>query len=278
MALVAEEEAMSVKRQCELLEVSRSSYYHCGADAMDKKAEDELLMREMDKIYLEEPTYGSRRMLDELKEKGLNVGRDRVRRLMREMGIEPIYPKPRLSQPGKGHKIYPYLLRNLEIEDPGHVWCSDITYIPLAGSHVYLTVVMDWASRYVISWRLSNSLDESFCVECLDDALLKEPPPKIFNTDQGSQYTGTTFTGRLKDAKIAISMDGRGRALDNRMVERLWRTVKYDDIHIRAYETMGQLHEGLKRFFHKYNTRSHQGLGGISPLEAYGRRSGRKAA
>jgi len=171
-----------------------------------------------------------------------------------------------------------YLLRNLEVEDPGHVWCSDITYIPLAGSHVYLTVVMDWASRYVISWRLSNSLDESFCVECLDEALLKELPPEIFNTDQGSQYTGTAFTDRLKAAGVSISMDGRGRALDNRMVERLWRTVKYDDIYIRAYETMGQLHEGLKRFFHKYNNRSHQGLGGISPQEAYSRRSGRKAA
>lgn len=278
MACVAEEEAMSVKRQCELLEVPRSSYYHRGVVEVDKDAEDELLMREMDRIYLEEPTYGSRRLLDQLKLMGHGVGRERVRRLMREMGIEPIYPKPRLSQPGKGHKIYPYLLRNLQISNPGHVWCSDITYIPLSGSHVYLTVVMDWASRYVISWRLSNSLDESFCVECLDEALLKEPPPEIFNTDQGSQYTGTAFTDRLKDAKIAISMDGRGRSIDNRMVERLWRTVKYDDIYIRAYETMNQLREGLKRFFHKYNNRPHQGLDGISPLEAYSRRSGRKVA
>jgi len=277
MAFVDEAGPMSKKRQCELLDVPRSSLYH-SRRVPDKRAQDELLMREMDEIYLEEPTYGSRRLLDQLKLLGHEVGRDRVRRLMREMGIEPIYSKPRLSQPGKGHKIYPYLLRNLEIEAPGHVWCSDITYIPLAGTHVYLTVVMDWASRYVISWRLSNSLDESFCVECLDEALLKEPPPQIFNTDQGSQYTGTAFTDRLKAARVRISMDGRGRALDNRMVERLWRTVKYDDIYIRAYETMGQLHEGLKRFFHKYNNRSHQGLGGISPLEAYSRRFGRKAA
>ena len=202
---------MSVKRQCELLEVSRSSFYHRGADAVDKKAEDELLMREMDKIYLEEPTYGSRRLVDQLKLLGHDVGRDRVRRLMREMGIEPIYSKPRLSQPGKGHKIYPYLLRNLEVEEPGHVWCSDITYIPLLSGHVYLTVVMAWASRYVISWRLSNSLDESFCVECLDEALLKKPPPEIFNTDQGSQYTGSAFTDRLKAAGVRISMDGRDR-------------------------------------------------------------------
>jgi len=277
MAFVDEAGPMSKKRQCELLDVPRSSLYH-SRRVPDKRAQDELLMREMDEIYLEEPTYGSRRLLDQLKLLGHEVGRDRVRRLMREMGIEPIYSKPRLSQPGKGHKIYPYLLRNLEIEAPGHVWCSDITYIPLAGTHVYLTVVMDWASRYVISWRLSNSLDESFCVECLDEALLKEPPPQIFNTDQGSQYTGTAFTDRLKAARVRISMDGRGRALDNRMVERLWRTVKYDDIYIRAYETMGQLHEGLKCFFHKYNNRSHQGLGGISPLEAYSRRYGRKAA
>jgi len=268
---------MSIKRQCELLEVPRSSFYH-GSTVPDKRAGDELLMRELDRVYLEEPTYGSRRLCDQLKLMGHKVGRDRIRRLMREMGIEPIYSKPRLSQPGPGHKIYPYLLRHLQIEDPGHVWCSDITYIPLLGGHVYLTVVMDWASRYVISWRLSNSLDEGFCVECLDEALLREPPPEIFNTDQGSQFTGTAFTDRLKSAGVRISMDGRGRALDNRMVERLWRTVKYDDIYIRAYETMDQLREGLKRFFHKYNTRSHQGLGGASPLDAYSRRSGRKAA
>ncbi len=277
MAFVAEEESMSIKRQCELLEVPRSSYYH-GSLEPDKRTEDELLMGEMDRIYLEEPTYGSRRLVDELKLTGHDVGRDRIRRLMTEMGIEPIYPKPRLSQPGKGHKIYPYLLRNLEITDPGHVWCTDITYIPMLGSHVYLTVVMDWASRYVISWRLSNSLDESFCVECLDEALLKEPPPQICNSDQGSQFTGTAFTDRLKAAGVRISMDGRGRALDNRMVERLWRTVKYDDIYIRAYETMDQLREGLKRFFHKYNTRSHQGLVGLSPMEAYSRPTRRQAA
>ena len=273
---------MSVKRQCELLEVPRSSYYDRIGGRVDlrtsKQAQDELLMREMDRIYMEEPTYGSRRLLDELKLMGYEVGRDRVRRLMREMGIEPIYPKPRLSQPGKGHKIYPYLLRNLDIVDPGHVWCTDITYIPLLGSHVYLSVVMDWASRYVISWRLSNSLDESFCVECLAEALEKEPPPKICNSDQGSQFTGTAFTDKLKDAGVLISMDGRGRALDNRMVERLWRTVKYDDIYIRAYETMGQLHEGLNRFFQKYNNRSHQGLDRTSPLEAYRRYTRKKAA
>lgn len=277
MAFVAKKKKLSIARQCALLKVSRSSFYH-RTNQTEKAVEDEQLMREMDKIHLEEPTYGKRRMCGELSKKGYAVGVDRVAALMRRMGIEPIYPKPRLSQPGKGHKIYPYLLRDLEITDPGHVWCSDITYIPLMNGHVYLTVVMDWASRYVISWRLSNSLDESFCVECLEEALLKEPPPEIFNTDQGSQYTGKAFTGTLKDARIRISMDGRGRALDNRMVERLWRTVKYDDIYIRAYETMDQLRAGLKRFFQKYNTRSHQGLDEASPMEVYNRRYGRKAA
>ncbi len=269
--------SMSIARQCALLDVSRSSYYHQGP-VSDRCVEDEMFMLELDKIYLEEPTYGSRRLCDELKARGYEVGRDRVRRLMQQMGLEPIYPKPRLTQPGKGHKVYPYLLRNLEIERPGHVWCSDITYIPLLNDHVYLAAVMDWASRYVISWRLSNSLDESFCVECLDEALLKEPRSEIFNTDQGSQYTGSAFTGRLKEADIRISMNGRGRALDNRMIERLWRTVKYDDVYIRAYETMDQLREGLKRFFHKYNTRPHQGLGGSSPLEVYSRRERKQAA
>ena len=277
MALVAEAEAMSIKRQCELLEVSRSSYYHSSGQA-PKRAMDEQLMRELDRIFLEEPTYGSRRLCDQLKLRGYAVGRDRVRALMAEMGLAPIYPKPRLSQRGKGHKIYPYLLRNLPIEEPGHVWCSDITYIPLGSTHVYLTVVMDWASRYVISWRLSNSLEESFCVECLQEALWKEPPPEIFNTDQGSQYSSEAFTTELKKAEIRISMDGRGRALDNRMVERLWRTVKYDDIYIRAYETMPQLREGLRRFFEKYNHRPHQGLEGRSPAEVHRRPKRRRAA
>ena len=166
MAFVAEEEQMSIKHQCDLLEVPRSSFYHSkGENKTNKTKKDEDLMKQLDRIYLEEPTYGSRRLRDELKLMGENVSRDRVRYLMRVMGIRAIYPEPRLTIPGKGHKIYPYLLRDLDIEHPGHVWCSDITYIPLESGHVYLTVVMDWASRYVISWRLSNSLDESFCVE-----------------------------------------------------------------------------------------------------------------
>ena len=251
---------MSLQKQCKLLGVPRSSYYHKPKRAISKLDEMLMLMQAMDRIYLEEPTYGCRRIRDELSKLGHHVGRKRVRRLMDKMGIEPIYPKPRLSTPGKGHRTYPYLLRNLDICRSNQVWCTDITYIPLGDSHVYLTAVMDWSSRYVISWRLSNTMDESFCVECLKDALKVSGKPEIFNTDQGSQFTSESFTGVLKDHKIKISMDGKGRALDNVMIERLWRTVKYDDIYIRGYETMSELYQGLSAFFKKYNRRKHQSL------------------
>lgn len=257
---------MSITRQCDLLGIPRSSYYHRPAG--NPRLEDELIMQAIDRIHMEEPTYGSRRMCDELEKLGYHPSRDRVRRLMRGMGIEPIYPKPRLSTPGKGHKIHPYLLRKLEIEHSNQVWCTDITYIPLGDSHVYLTAVMDWSSRYVISWRLSNSLDRAFCIECLEDALSKEGAPEIFNTDQGSQFTSDDFTKVLRDRKIRISMDGKGRALDNVIIERLWRTVKYDDIYIKGYETMMDLYRGLDAFFRKYNTRKHQSLG-MSPEQHY---------
>lgn len=257
---------MSIVRKCELLGVPRSSYYHRCERKWD--GGDEILMQAMDRIYTEEPTYGSRRILDELHKHGYEVGRDRVRRLMRQMGIEPIYPKPRLSTPGKGHTIYPYLLRGLEIDRPNQVWSADITYIPLGAGHVYLTAVLDWSSRYVVSWKLSNTLDEAFCVECLEEALEAEGAPEIVNTDQGSQFTGKAFTGALKAKEIRISMDGRGRALDNVVVERFWRTIKYDDIYIRGYETMGELRCGIAAFVEKYNRRKHQSLG-MSPEEKY---------
>ncbi|MCF6314093.1 MAG: IS3 family transposase [Verrucomicrobiales bacterium] len=257
---------MSITRQCALLEVPRSSYYH--KPLSEPSLEDERIMQAMDRIYMEEPTYGSRRIIDELEKLDYRPSRDRVRRLMRLMGIEPIYPKPRLSTPGKGHKIYPYLLRKLKIERSNQVWCTDITYIPLGDSHVYLCVVMDWSSRYVISWRLSNSLDKAFCIECLEEAIQKEGSPEIFNTDQGSQFTSEAFTDVLTSHGIKISMDGKGRALDNVMIERLWRTVKYDDIYIRGYETMIELYLGLEAFFAKYNKRKHQTLG-MSPEQNY---------
>lgn len=266
MSFVEKESEMSIKQQCDLLAVPRSSYYHKPKRKISLL--DEMLMQAIDRIYMEEPTYGSRRMRDELRKLGYDVGRKRVQRLMRAMGIEPIYPKPRLSIPGKGHKKYPYLLRNLEINRSNQVWCTDITYIPLGDGHVYLTAVMDWSSRYVISWRLSNSMDEAFCVECLEAALEAEGSPEIFNSDQGSQFTGEAFTGVLRARGIKISMDGKGRALDNVMIERLWRTVKYDDIYIRGYETMSELYQGLSAFFRKYNSRKHQSLG-MSPEQKY---------
>jgi len=266
MSFIEGDSKMSIKKQCELLAIPRASYYHKPKRKVSLL--DEVLMQAMDRIYMEEPTYGSRRICDELKKLGYQVSRKRVRRLMRAMGIEPIYPKPRLSIPGKGHKKYPYLLRNLKIERSNQVWCTDITYIPLGDSHVYLTAVMDWSSRYVISWKLSNSMDESFCVECVEDALEAKGVPEIFNTDQGSQFTGEAFTGMLKAHEIKISMDGKARALDNVMIERLWRTGKYDDIYIRGYETMSELYQGLSTFFRKYNTRKHQTLG-MSPEEKY---------
>jgi putative transposase len=266
MSFVDKDLPMSIQRQCELLGVPRSSFYHKPKRKVC--LEDELVMQAIDRVYMEEPTYGSRRVRDELHKVGYTVGRKRVGRLMRTMCIEPIYPKPRLSIPGKGHKKYPYLLRGLEIERSNHVWCTDITYIPLGDSHVYLTAVMDWSSRYVISWKLSNSLDSAFCVECLEEALQAEGVPEIFNTDQGSQFTGESFTGVLKKHQVRISMDGKGRALDNVMIERLWRTVKYDDIYVRAYETMSELHHGLAAFFRKYNARKHQTLG-MSPEQKY---------
>ena len=249
---------MSIKEQCELLKVPRSSYYY--RPNQDPKPEDEILMQAIDRIFLEEPSFGSPRMMDELGNLGYQVGRDRTRRLMREMGIEPIYPKPRLSLPGKGHKLYPYLLRDLDICRPNQVWCTDITYLPLGNTHVYLVAVMDWFSPKVLSWRLSNTLDTSFCVEALKDAIEHYGCPEIFNTDQGSQFTSDEFTSVLKMHGIRISMDGKGRALDYRMIERLWRSVKYDDIYIRAYESMSELYQGLNRFFRKYNNRKHQGI------------------
>lgn len=249
-----------------MLKVPRSSFYHRAR--RDPKLEDEVLMQVIDRIFLEEPTFGTRRMMDALATLGYKVGRDRGRRLMREMGIDPIYPKPRLSTPGKGHKRYPYLLRNLEIDCPNQVWCTDITYIPIGSSHVYLVAVMDWFSRKVLSWRLSNTLDTSFCIEALEEAIDRYGHPEIFNTDQGCQFTSDDFTGVLKSHKIRISMDGKGRALDNRMIERLWRSVKYDEVYIRAYESMPDLYQGLRCYFQKYNHRRHQGIN-MTPEEKY---------
>jgi len=204
-----------------------------------------------------------------LNEQGEGVNRKRVRRLMRVMGLEAIYPKPRLSLAGKGHRIYPYLLRGVTVERRDQVWSTDITYVPMPSGFMYLAAGIDWFSRYVIGWRLSNTLDGSFCLEMLEEAL-GAGKPEVFNTDQGVQFTAAAFTGRLESAGVAVSMDGRGRALDNVFVERLWRSVKYEDIYIRGYETVPALHRGLARYFAFYNDeRPHQSLGYRTPAAIY---------
>jgi putative transposase len=273
--LIGSDKRMSIKEQCELAGVPRSSYYF--RPRRESKAGDEVLMRAIDRVYMEEPTFGTRRMRDALRGQGHEIGRCRVRRLMRCMGIEPIYPKPRLSLPEKEHKLYPYLLRDMEISASNEVWCTDITYLPMGGGHVYLSAVLDWFSRKVLSWRLSNSLDASFCVDALNEALERYGSPEIFNTDQGSQFTGNEFTDVLKKHGIRISMDGKGRALDNRMIERLWRSVKYDNVYIHVYESMSELYQGLACFFGKYNGRRHQGIG-MTPEEKYEEGKAKNAA
>jgi putative transposase len=258
--------ALSVRRQCELLGLSRSSlYYEPGGEA----AEDLRLMRRIDEQYTARPFYGSRRMTTRLNEQGEEVNRKRVQRLMRVMGLEAIYPKPRLSLAGKGHRIYPYLLRGVTVERRDQVWSADITYVPLPSGFMYLAAVIDWYSRYVIGWRLSNTLDGSFCTEMLEDAL-RGGKPEVFNTDQGVQFTAAAFTGRLEAAGVAVSMDGRGRALDNVFVERLWRSVKYEDVYIWCYETVPELRGGLGRYFGFYNEeRPHQSLDYRTPGAVY---------
>ena len=257
---------LPLARQCALLELPRSTAYYqsCRDDALDLE-----LMRLMDEQYLKTPFYGVRRFADWLGDQGYLVGLKRVRRLMRTLGLEAIYPKPRLSRCATEHRIYPYLLRSLKIARPDHVWCADITYIRLCRGFAYLVAVMDWFSRLVLSWRLSNTLDAGFCVEALDEAL-ETGVPDIFNTDQGSQFTGTDFTGRLGRAQVRISMDGRGRCFDNIFIERLWRSVKYEEVYLYDYADLHEAGDRLARYFDFYNyERHHQGLGGATPYGAY---------
>jgi len=259
--------ALSRTRRCELLGVARSTAYYQPQAISD---EELALMRQIDKIHLAWPFYGSRRIAEDLTERGQSVNRKRVQRLMRQMGIRALYPRQRTSQPGKGHTIYPYLLRNLVIERPNQVWASDITYIPMAKGFMYLVVILDWHSRRVLAWRLSNTLETDFCLEALDEALRRFGKPEIFNTDQGVQFTCDAFTRVLKDHDIDISMDGKGRWVDNVFVERLWRSVKHEDVYLRAYETPRQLREGLIRYFNFYNTeRRHSALDGRTPDAVY---------
>jgi putative transposase len=257
---------LSVRSQCELLGLNRSTFYYEPTGAAPENLR---LMRRIDELYTAYPFYGSRRMTEWLTRHGEEVNRKRVQRLMRVMGLEAIYPKPRLSVAERGHKIYPYLLRGVKIERPDQVWSTDITYVPMPSGFMYLAAVIDWYSRYVIAWRLSNTLDGGFCLEMLEEAL-RSGCPEVFNTDQGAQFTAEAFTGRLLSAGVAVSMDGRGRALDNVFVERLWRTVKYEDIYIRCYETVAELLRGLMRYFAFYNQeRLHQSLGYETPAVVY---------
>jgi putative transposase len=257
---------LSVRRRCESLGLSRSSLYY---EPAGESAGDLRLMRRIDEQYTARPSYGSRRMTRWLIEQGEEVNRKRVQRLMRTMGPEAIYPEPRLSAAGKGHKVYPYLLRGVTIERADQVWSSDITYVPMASGFMYLAAVIDRYSRYVIAWRLSNTLDGGSCLEMLEEAL-RSGKPEVFNTDQGVQFTADAFTGRLESAGVSVSMDGRGRALDNGFVERLWRGVKYEDIYIRGYEAVPELHLGLERYFGFHNDeRLHPSLGYRPPATVY---------
>lgn len=258
---------LSITRQCELLKISRSSWYY---EATGETPLNLTLMRLIDEEFLEDPSSGARQMARILRRKGYWVNRKRVRRLMQKMGLMPIYQKPRTSQPHPEHRVFPYLLRGLDITTPNQVWCADVTYIPMRRGFLYLVAVMDWYSRKVLSWRLSNTLDTEFCVAALEEALRKYGKPEIFNTDQGSQFTSLSFTQTLKDVGVRISMDGRGRWRDNIMVERLWRTMKYSCIYLHAYETGSETQKGLEKWFIRYNQeRPHSSLDDRTPHEAY---------
>ena len=258
---------LSVSRQCRLLSVGRSSLYYT---TRGESEETLALMRRIDALFLKHPFYGARQMVRHLRREGVRIGRRRAGRLMRLLGLQAIYRAPRLSAPHPAHRVYPYLLKGLTIERANQVWCADITYIPVRCGCLYLVAIMDWASRHVLAWRLSNTLDAGFCVEALDDALAHHGPPEIFNTDQGSQFTSGAFTGRLQAAGIQISMDGRGRCMDNIFIERLWRSLKYEAVYLH------ELADGLKarrvigEWIGFYTTeRPHSALGGRTPAEAY---------
>src|SRR3982074_3447499 len=241
---------LSVRRQCTLLNLARSGVYRLKPVPA---ADDLALMRRIDELHLELPFYGSRRMMFELNKEGRGVNRKRVRRLMRVMGIEALVPRPGTSKAAPGHKTYPYLLRGLSITETNHVWDSDITYIPLALGFLYLVAIIDWASRAVLAWRLSNTMDTGFCIAALDAALARHGAPKILNTDQGAQFTSAAFTGRLEAVGITISMDGRGRFMDNIFIERLWRSIKYEEVHLKAYADGREARDGIGSWMNFYN-------------------------
>ena len=258
--------SLSIVRQCRLLDISRSGLYY---QPIGISEEDLTLMKLIDHQYLVAPFYGARKIAAWLKGQNYSVNRKRVRRLMRMMGLKAIYRRPRTSKPAAGHKIYPYLLGGLKITRPNQVWAADITYIPMARGFLYLVAIIDWYSRYVLSWRLSNTLDAGFCVEALEEAL-KKGRPDIFNTDQGAQFTSEAFTGLLQQHGVRISMDGKGSYNDNLFIERLWRSVKYEEVYLKAYQDGREARIGLGNYFRFYNTeRPHQALGYRTPAEVF---------
>ena len=265
-ALIEPDHELSIQRQCELIGLPRSSYYYEPAAESDLNLQ---LMRRIDEVHLEYPFYGSRKITAHLIEEGFEVNRKRVQRLMRKMDLAAISPGPRTTVEAPEHRKYPYLLRNLEIDRSDQVWCADMTYIPMRRGFLYLVAVMDWMSRYVLSWELSNTLTSHFCVESLERALVAGCP-EIFNTDQGSQFTSDVFTSTLEAAGVAISMDGKGRALDNVFIERLWRSLKYEEVYLHAYDDGFQAARAIGRYLDFYNDkRPHQGLGYRTPRQVY---------
>lgn len=256
-----------VTRQCELLEVARSTVYY---QPRPTRGSDLDLMRRIDEIHLQFPFLGSRRIVDQLAGQGIVINRKHVQRLMRIMGLVALYPKPKTSKPTPGHKAYPYLLKDLVIDHANQVWATDVTYLPMRNGWLYLVAIMDWYSRKVLAWRVSNTIDTGFCVEALQEAIERCGTPEVFNTDQGATFTAEAFTSVLAARGIKISMDGRGRWRDNVFVERLWRSVKYEEVYLHAYENGTQARAGLGAYFEFYNTRRrHQSLQGLTPDEAY---------
>jgi len=267
--LIEPNDKISISAQCRILNVPRSTMYYTPVGESEENLE---YMRRIDELFLDNPTWGSRQMRNRLRLefRDRRVNRKRIQRLMRLMGIEVLYPKKNLSRPHPDHKKYPYLLRGLKIDRPNMVWCSDITFIRLKHGFVYLVAVLDWHSRKVLSWELSNTLDAHFCVSALNAAMEKYGKPEIFNTDQGVQFTGSRFTGRLIDEKIRISMDGKGRALDNVVIERFWRSLKYEEVYLKEYNNMIECREGIAKYIEKYNSfRPHSSVGGITPDMSY---------
>jgi putative transposase len=264
--MIVKDHSLPITAQCKILNLSRSGVYYVPVLISDK---DRDLMALIDRIHMDEPYLGTRGIRDALLDREHKIGRSHVRTLMRKMGVEALYQKPRLSKPHPGPTIYPYLLKGVTMTEANKAWASDITYIPMAKGFCYLVAVMDLASRKVLSWRLSNTLDTSFCIEALEEAIRVYGTPEIFNTDQGSQLTSDDFTGILKNHHITISMDGKGRWIDNVFVERLWKSVKYQDIYIKEYRSLGELRTGLKVWFDRYDKRRHQGLDGRTPDAVY---------